>query len=137
MIVCLFEDKFSDEKLGRCNGGGYPMVVDWWYTVEEMGEGLRRVMLQRAWGVWFKRENKKMKNNRRKNSQRWTQVLIDNTHWNTKPAYKNPNQILQKPTDMAGSAATDRGKEAIGMMALHETFRNLCINSDWTEANKQ
>ncbi|MFS7921480.1 putative transcription factor MYC/MYB [Helianthus anomalus] len=33
---------------------------------------------------------------------------------------------------MAGSAATDRGKEALGMMALHETLRNLCINSDWT-----
>ncbi|XP_076883137.1 protein RICE SALT SENSITIVE 3-like [Bidens hawaiensis] len=33
---------------------------------------------------------------------------------------------------MAGSAATDRGKEALGMMALHETLRNLCINTDWT-----
>ncbi|KAI3702831.1 hypothetical protein L6452_28583 [Arctium lappa] len=33
---------------------------------------------------------------------------------------------------MAGSGSTDRGKEAIGMMALHETLRNLCINSDWT-----
>ena len=33
---------------------------------------------------------------------------------------------------MAGSGPTDRGKEAIGMLALHETLRNLCINSDWT-----
>ncbi|CAH1444554.1 unnamed protein product [Lactuca virosa] len=33
---------------------------------------------------------------------------------------------------MAGSGSADRGKEAIGMLALHETLRNLCINSDWT-----
>ena len=33
---------------------------------------------------------------------------------------------------MAGTGTTDRGKEALGMMALHETLRNLCINTDWT-----
>ncbi|KAJ9565844.1 LOW QUALITY PROTEIN: hypothetical protein OSB04_001810 [Centaurea solstitialis] len=33
---------------------------------------------------------------------------------------------------MTGSGSTIRGKEAIGMMALHETLRNLCINSAWT-----
>lgn len=25
-----------------------------------------------------------------------------------------------------------RSKEAVGMMALHEALRNVCLNSDWT-----
>ncbi|CAA2999089.1 protein RICE SALT SENSITIVE 3-like [Olea europaea var. sylvestris] len=33
---------------------------------------------------------------------------------------------------MVGSAASDRGKEAAGMMALHEALRSVCLNSDWT-----
>ncbi|XP_068654686.1 protein RICE SALT SENSITIVE 3-like isoform X2 [Aristolochia californica] len=33
---------------------------------------------------------------------------------------------------MVGSAASDRSKEAVGMMALHEALRNVCLNSDWT-----
>ncbi|CAA2935252.1 Hypothetical predicted protein [Olea europaea subsp. europaea] len=32
---------------------------------------------------------------------------------------------------MVGSGATDRGKEAVGMMALHEALRTVCLNSDW------
>ncbi|KAJ1442401.1 hypothetical protein SESBI_00756 [Sesbania bispinosa] len=34
---------------------------------------------------------------------------------------------------MVGSGTTtDRSKEAVGMMALHEALRNVCLNSDWT-----
>ncbi|CAJ2659761.1 unnamed protein product [Trifolium pratense] len=34
---------------------------------------------------------------------------------------------------MVGSgAASDRSKEAVGMMALHEALRTVCLNSDWT-----
>ncbi|KAJ1403462.1 hypothetical protein SESBI_27303 [Sesbania bispinosa] len=34
---------------------------------------------------------------------------------------------------MVGSgAASDRSKEAVGMMALHEALRSVCLNSDWT-----
>lgn len=33
---------------------------------------------------------------------------------------------------MVGSGASDRGKEAAGMMALHEALRSVCLNSDWT-----
>ncbi|KAI4322964.1 hypothetical protein L6164_022609 [Bauhinia variegata] len=33
---------------------------------------------------------------------------------------------------MVGSGASDRGKEAVGMMALHEALRSVCLNSDWT-----
>ncbi|XP_068656441.1 protein RICE SALT SENSITIVE 3-like isoform X2 [Aristolochia californica] len=33
---------------------------------------------------------------------------------------------------MVGSAGSDRSKEAVGMMALHEALRNVCLNSDWT-----
>ncbi|CAO2833379.1 unnamed protein product [Amaranthus hypochondriacus] len=33
---------------------------------------------------------------------------------------------------MVGSGAGDRSKEAVGMMALHEALRNVCLNSDWT-----
>lgn len=33
---------------------------------------------------------------------------------------------------MVGSGASDRSKEAIGMMALHEALRSVCLNSDWT-----
>ncbi|KAF3961002.1 hypothetical protein ACB098_06G069100 [Castanea mollissima] len=33
---------------------------------------------------------------------------------------------------MVGSGASDRSKEAVGMMALHEALRNVCLNSDWT-----
>jgi len=33
---------------------------------------------------------------------------------------------------MVGSGAADRSKEAVGMMALHEALRNVCLNSDWT-----
>ncbi|KAK7244248.1 hypothetical protein RIF29_39067 [Crotalaria pallida] len=32
---------------------------------------------------------------------------------------------------MVGSGA-DRSKEAVGMMALHEALRTVCLNSDWT-----
>ncbi|XP_019425739.1 PREDICTED: uncharacterized protein LOC109334422 [Lupinus angustifolius] len=32
---------------------------------------------------------------------------------------------------MVGSGA-DRSKEAVGMMALHEALRTICLNSDWT-----
>ncbi|CAL9090405.1 unnamed protein product [Musa textilis] len=33
---------------------------------------------------------------------------------------------------MVGSAGGDgRSKEAVGMMALHEALRNVCLNSDW------
>ncbi|XP_058072357.1 protein RICE SALT SENSITIVE 3 isoform X2 [Magnolia sinica] len=32
----------------------------------------------------------------------------------------------------SGAAASDRSKEAVGMMALHEALRNVCLNSDWT-----
>ncbi|XP_065862048.1 protein RICE SALT SENSITIVE 3 isoform X1 [Euphorbia lathyris] len=34
---------------------------------------------------------------------------------------------------MVGSAAgADRSKEAVGMMALHEALRSVCLNTDWT-----
>ncbi|KAI3712074.1 hypothetical protein L1987_70623 [Smallanthus sonchifolius] len=33
---------------------------------------------------------------------------------------------------MVGSGSTDRNKEAVGMMALHEALRSVCFNSDWT-----
>ncbi|XP_051115401.1 protein RICE SALT SENSITIVE 3 [Andrographis paniculata] len=33
---------------------------------------------------------------------------------------------------MVGSGAADRSKEAVGMMALHEALRTVCLNSDWT-----
>lgn len=33
---------------------------------------------------------------------------------------------------MVGSGASDRSKEAVGMMALHEALRSVCLNSDWT-----
>ncbi|VFQ88658.1 unnamed protein product [Cuscuta campestris] len=33
---------------------------------------------------------------------------------------------------MVGSGASDRRKEAVGMMALHEALRSVCLNSDWT-----
>lgn len=33
---------------------------------------------------------------------------------------------------MVGSGATDRSKEAVGMMALHEALRSVCLNTDWT-----
>ncbi|CAN2060894.1 unnamed protein product [Malus fusca] len=33
---------------------------------------------------------------------------------------------------MVGSGATDRSKEAVGMMALHEALRTVCLNTDWT-----
>lgn len=35
---------------------------------------------------------------------------------------------------MVGSdgSVSDRSKEAVGMMALHEALRSVCINSDWT-----
>ncbi|KAF8409214.1 hypothetical protein HHK36_005288 [Tetracentron sinense] len=33
---------------------------------------------------------------------------------------------------MVGSGASDRSKEAVGMMALHEALRNVCLSSDWT-----
>ncbi|KAF5787156.1 putative transcription factor MYC/MYB [Helianthus annuus] len=34
---------------------------------------------------------------------------------------------------MVGSGSTtDRNKEAVGMLALHETLRNICFNSEWT-----
>ncbi|KAL5715429.1 hypothetical protein ACHQM5_017249 [Ranunculus cassubicifolius] len=32
---------------------------------------------------------------------------------------------------MVGSGGSDRSKEAVGMMALHEALRNVCLNSDW------
>lgn len=32
----------------------------------------------------------------------------------------------------SGGSTTDRSKEAIGMMALHEALRTVCLNSDWT-----
>lgn len=35
---------------------------------------------------------------------------------------------------MVGSGASDRSKEAVGMMALHEALRSVCLNSDWTYA---
>ncbi|KAK9150195.1 hypothetical protein Syun_008504 [Stephania yunnanensis] len=33
---------------------------------------------------------------------------------------------------MVGSGGSDRSKEAVGMMALHEALRTVCLNSDWT-----
>ncbi|KAJ9182921.1 hypothetical protein P3X46_006854 [Hevea brasiliensis] len=33
---------------------------------------------------------------------------------------------------MVGSGGADRSKEAVGMMALHEALRSVCLNSDWT-----
>ncbi|TYH74505.1 hypothetical protein ES332_D05G404100v1 [Gossypium tomentosum] len=33
---------------------------------------------------------------------------------------------------MVGSGSADRSKEAVGMMALHEALRTVCLNSDWT-----
>ncbi|XP_022717148.1 protein RICE SALT SENSITIVE 3-like isoform X2 [Durio zibethinus] len=33
---------------------------------------------------------------------------------------------------MVGSGSADRSKEAVGMMALHEALRAVCLNSDWT-----
>ena len=32
----------------------------------------------------------------------------------------------------SGGSTTYRSKEAIGMMALHEALRTVCLNSDWT-----
>lgn len=37
-----------------------------------------------------------------------------------------------KERDMVGSGAGgDRSKDAVGMMALHEALRSVCLNSDW------
>ncbi|KAK9004914.1 hypothetical protein V6N11_042364 [Hibiscus sabdariffa] len=33
---------------------------------------------------------------------------------------------------MVGSGSADRSTEAVGMMALHEALRTVCLNSDWT-----
>ncbi|KAE8692276.1 putative galactinol--sucrose galactosyltransferase 1-like [Hibiscus syriacus] len=33
---------------------------------------------------------------------------------------------------MVGSGSADRSKDAVGMMALHEALRTVCLNSDWT-----
>ncbi|KAL8171901.1 hypothetical protein V2J09_023705 [Rumex salicifolius] len=33
---------------------------------------------------------------------------------------------------MVGSGTADRSKEAVGMMALHEALRSVCLNTDWT-----
>ncbi|XP_038689491.1 protein RICE SALT SENSITIVE 3-like [Tripterygium wilfordii] len=33
---------------------------------------------------------------------------------------------------MVGSGGADRSKEAVGMMALHEALRTVCLNSDWS-----
>ncbi|RVW79335.1 Protein RICE SALT sensitive 3 [Vitis vinifera] len=33
---------------------------------------------------------------------------------------------------MVGSGGSDRSKEAVGMMALHDALRSVCLNSDWT-----
>ncbi|GMJ13873.1 hypothetical protein like AT5G53900 [Hibiscus trionum] len=33
---------------------------------------------------------------------------------------------------MVGSGSADRSKDAVGMMALHQALRILCLNSDWT-----
>ncbi|MCL7048024.1 hypothetical protein MKW94_020858 [Papaver nudicaule] len=33
---------------------------------------------------------------------------------------------------MVGSGVSDRSKEAVGMMALHEALRSVCLNTDWT-----
>ncbi|KAK9060444.1 hypothetical protein SSX86_021148 [Deinandra increscens subsp. villosa] len=33
---------------------------------------------------------------------------------------------------MVGSGTTDRNKEAVGMLALHEALRAVCLSSDWT-----
>ncbi|KAJ8438043.1 hypothetical protein Cgig2_014172 [Carnegiea gigantea] len=33
---------------------------------------------------------------------------------------------------MVGSGAGERSKEAVGMMALHEALRSVCLNSDWS-----
>uniref|UniRef100_A0A803NWC4 Transcription factor MYC/MYB N-terminal domain-containing protein n=3 Tax=Cannabis sativa TaxID=3483 RepID=A0A803NWC4_CANSA len=33
---------------------------------------------------------------------------------------------------MVGSGASDRSKEAVGMMALHEALRTVCLNTEWT-----
>ena len=38
----------------------------------------------------------------------------------------------EKEREMVGSGASDRSKEAVGMMALHEALRSVCLNSDWT-----
>ncbi|KAF7836699.1 Protein RICE SALT SENSITIVE 3 [Senna tora] len=32
----------------------------------------------------------------------------------------------------SGGSGSDRSKEAVGMMALHEALRTVCLNSDWT-----
>lgn len=32
----------------------------------------------------------------------------------------------------SGAGGDSRSKEAVGMMALHEALRNVCLNSDWT-----
>jgi len=33
---------------------------------------------------------------------------------------------------MVGSGGSDRSKEAVGMMALHEALRSVCLTTDWT-----
>ncbi|XP_071691932.1 protein RICE SALT SENSITIVE 3-like [Rutidosis leptorrhynchoides] len=33
---------------------------------------------------------------------------------------------------MVGSGKADRNKEAVGMLALHEALRSVCLNSEWT-----
>lgn len=38
----------------------------------------------------------------------------------------------EKERDMVGSGVSDRSKEAVGMMALHEALRSVCLNTDWT-----
>ncbi|KAL8523497.1 hypothetical protein ACS0TY_013456 [Phlomoides rotata] len=45
--------------------------------------------------------------------------------------------IKEKPEkarerELVGSGAAHRSKEAVGMMALHEALRSICLNSDWT-----
>lgn len=40
--------------------------------------------------------------------------------------------VCEREGEMVGSGGADRSKEAVGMMALHEALRSVCLNSDWT-----
>lgn len=50
--------------------------------------------------------------------------------------YREEDRENKGNKEMVGSGGVggdgSRSKEAVGMLALHEALRNLCLNSDWT-----
>ena len=53
----------------------------------------------------------------------WSKTLKDS---------KLAKERRERGREMVGSGGADRSKEAVGMMALHEALRSVCLNTDWT-----